>query len=58
MFRAFGHWRLRDGGTTLQSGGIRFEQRVERVDAAALVAAMSAAVAATADRIVAATANN
>ena len=58
VFRAIGHWRLRDGGTTLQSGGIHFERRVDTADGAALVAAMSAAVAATADAIIAATASD
>lgn len=56
VFRAIGHWRLRDGGTTLRSGGIDFERRVDTVDGAALVEAMSAAVAAAADTIIAATA--
>lgn len=58
VFRAVGHWRLRDGGTTLRAGGIRFEQRLDTVDATALVEAMSAAVAVTADSIIAATASN
>lgn len=58
VFRAIGHWRLRDDGSTLKAGGIHLERRLATTDASALVEAMSAAVAATADAIIAATATD
>lgn len=58
VFRALGHWRLRDGGTTLRAGSINFERDIDTADGAALVAAMSAAIAATADAIIATTATD
>lgn len=57
VFRAFGHWSMRQSDRDQHNGAIRFERPVADADAGALVAAMSAAAATTADAIGAATAD-